>query len=119
MLLLVCADDLLCYSLYFMAWAPGARSFPFTLHGDEGSGHGGDPCLVLSWSPVWAARNFDVEAAEGGTSLLNKFPIVFIPKKFSTVPHVLASVFSICVELSGPLLLNVRQFSKCQARWYC
>lgn len=42
-----------------------------------------------------------MEVAEAGTSLLNKFPMVFIPKKFTALPDVLARIFSIIVELSG------------------
>jgi hypothetical protein len=65
--------------------------------------------MVISWSPIWGARNFgnDLEIGDGETSDLNKFPICLVPKAFASQPEVLRAVFAIVVELPGPRPLSL------------
>ena len=52
--------------------------------------------MVLSWSPAWGIAA-DVEVY---TVLLNKFPIVFVPKKL--LAQFLEPVLQIVVQLLDP-----------------
>lgn len=66
---------------------PG-RTFPVSLHGDDGTGWAEDPTLVLTWSVGWLMKG------DGLSTWLMRFPFLVLPRSWclpETFPFVMAA----------------------------
>lgn len=72
------------------------RTFPMGIHGDDGTGLSGDPCLVVTWSVAW-------KPAKGLTTWKIRFPIVVMPHG-RALPETFPAIMAAIVSESGALL---------------
>ena len=90
---------------HLAAYVRPGHTFPISMHSDEGTGHAQEPCMVVSWSPVWASAAFGFASLPNDVPykvLLNKIPIIVCPKKETAKAGVLKAVLAIAMDVPAP-----------------